>query len=168
MDDLCIEFKVDIDECWDLLEFDDFVFFEELVVGDCIWDDFFDVVFGLGSFVIVGEIVDFVGYGVDVVCEYLEWFECMGIVMQIIDFFVMYEWNQEYLNWWCVQQFWNQYDDEEFFVFFEDVVECDELFVEKFGVEFLDVVVIVVYVIDMDCFVEIVWWEVLVWKMMCC
>ena len=164
MEDPRPELKADAYERRDAPDFDDLVPPAELVSGGRTRDDFFDAVLGLDSPATAGEIADLAGHGVDAAREYLEWFERMGIVMQVTDSPATYERNQEYLNWRRVQQLRNQYDDDKLLSFLEDAAERDESFVEEVDVKSPDTVAITAHATDTGRSVEAVWREVSAWK----
>lgn len=164
MEDPRPELTADADERRDRPDFDGLVPPEELVSGDRTRDDFFDAVLELDRPATAGEVADLAGHGVDAAREYLEWFERMGIVTQVTDTPATYERNQEYLNWRCVQQFRNRYDDEELLGFLEDAAGRDESFAETFDVGSPEAVAITAHAADTGRSVEAVWQDVSAWK----
>lgn len=76
---------------------------EEIVHGDQTRDDFFDAVLGLEDPTTASEVAKRAGHGVDAAREYLDWFERMETVMQVMGSPATYKRNQEYLNWRRVQ-----------------------------------------------------------------
>lgn len=126
------ELKADADERAESPDFDALTPPEELVRGDRTRDDFFDAVLALNSPGTASDVAELAGHGVDAAREYLEWFEQLGIVIQITGSPATYKRNQEYLNWRRVQTLRTEYSTEELLDFLKTEAERTEMLASEF------------------------------------
>ena len=158
------ELKADADERADAPDFDALTPPEELVRGERTRDDFFDAVLGLDSPATASEVAELAGHGVDAAREYLEWFERMGIVIQVTESPATYERNQEYLNWRRVQRLRKEYATEELLDFLKEESERAETLAREFDATSPDEVSITHHAEATDQSIEAVWERLSTWK----
>ncbi|MFC5279703.1 hypothetical protein ACFPM1_13180 [Halorubrum rubrum] len=137
---------------------------EEVVRGDRTRDDFFDAVLGLNDPATASEVADRAGHGVDAAREYLDWFEQMGIVIQITESPATYERNQEYLNWRRVQKLRREYTTEELLDLLRSESERADALAREFDAESPTTVSITQYAAASDQSIEAVWEELSSWE----
>jgi hypothetical protein len=137
---------------------------EELVRGERTRDDFFDAVLALDTPTTVSDVAELAGHGVDAAREYLEWFERLGIVVQVTTSPVTYERNQDYLNWRRVQRLQREYTTEELLDYLATESEREEEYTELFGVDAPDAVSISARSSETDQSVEAVWRDLSEWQ----
>ena len=137
---------------------------EEAVRGDRTRDDFFDAVLGLDEPATASEVAELAGRGVDAAREYLEWFERLGIVTQVIETPATYRRNQEYLNWRRVQRLQKEYSPDELVTFLETETEREEVYSERFDAESPGAVSITATASATSQSVQDVWEDVSAWK----
>ncbi len=123
MDEPRSELKVSVDDSQTAPDFESLTTPEALVSGGRTRDDFFDAVLGLQQPATAQDVADLAGRGVDAAREYLEWFERMGIVIQVTDRPATYKRNQAYLNWRRVQTLRREYAPETLLEFLETEAE---------------------------------------------
>ena len=164
MEDPRSELKVDADEHSEAPDFDALTAPEELVRGDRTRDDFLDAALALDSPATAAEVADLAGHGVDAAREYLDWFERMGIVMQVTESPATYERNREYLNWRRVQTLRQEYATEELLDFLKTESERMESLEDEFDAESPDVVSIARYAAETGQSIEDVWEHLTAWK----
>ena len=163
MEEPCDELKADADERAEAPDFDALTPPEELVRGDRTRDDFFDAVLALRSPTTASDVAEFAGHGVDAAREYLEWFEQMGIVVQVTDSPATYERNQEYLNWRRVQTLRKEYPTEELLDFLKSEAERVEMLESEFDAASPDNVSIARYAEETNQSIEDVWERLSAW-----
>ncbi|OYR69607.1 hypothetical protein DJ79_02660 [Halorubrum ezzemoulense] len=137
---------------------------EEVVRGDRTRDDFFDAVLGLDDPATAREVADRAGHGVDAAREYLDWFERMGIVIQVTDSPATYERNQEYLNWRRVQTLRREYATEELLDLLQSESERADALAAEFDAESPTGVSITQYAAASDQSIEAVWEQLSSWQ----
>lgn len=157
------ELTVDTDERAEAPDFEALTPPEELVRGDRTRDDFFDAVLALDEPATVGDVAELAGHGVDAAREYLEWFERMGIVIQVTDSPATYTRNQAYLNWRRVQKLQQKYTTEELLDLLETESERVETLENEFDVESPDNISIARYASETDRSIEDVWERLSAW-----
>ncbi len=136
---------------------------EELVRGDRTRDDFFDAVLALNSPGTASDVAELAGHGVDAAREYLEWFEQLGIVIQITDSPATYKRNQEYLNWRRVQTLRKEYSTEELLDFLKTEAARTEMLESEFDTTSPDNVSIARYAEETGQSIEEVWERLSAW-----
>lgn len=137
---------------------------EEVVRGDRTRDDFFDAVLGLDDPTTASEVADRAGHGVDAAREYLDWFERMGIVIQVTDSPATYERNQEYLNWRRVQALRRECATEELLDLLQSESERADALAAEFNAESPTDVSITQYAAASDQSIEAVWKQLSSWE----
>lgn len=157
------ELKADADERAETPDFDALTPPEELVRGNRTRDDFFDAVLALTSPTTASGVAELAGHGVDAAREYLEWFEQMGIVVQVTDSPATYERNQEYLNWRRVQTLRKEYTTEELLDFLKSEAERVAMLEGEFDATSPDNVSIARYAEETDQSIEDVWERLSAW-----
>ena len=155
--------KVDDDERDGAPDFDALTPVADLVRGDRTRDNFFETVLGLDSPATAGEVAELAGHGVDAAREYLEWFEQMGIVVQVTESPATYERNQEYLNWRRVQTLRKEYSTEELLNCLKSEAERTEMFEREFDATAPDSVSIARYAEETNQSIEDVWERLSAW-----
>lgn len=136
---------------------------EELMHGDRTRDDFFDAVLALDGPATATDVAELAGHGVDAAREYLEWFERMGIVVQVTESPATYERNQEYLNWRRVQKLRQEYATEELLELLKTELGRVEVLQAEFDVESPDEVSIVGYASEAGRSIEDAWERLSAW-----
>ena len=164
MDEPRSDLKADAGERADAPDFDGLTPPEELVRGDRTRDDFFDAVLGLDSPATVSKVAELAGHGVDAAREYLEWFERMGIVIQVTESPATYERNQEYLNWRRVQRLRKEYASEELLDLLETESERAKKLEQEFDATSPDEVSITHHAEATDQSIEAVWERLSTWR----
>jgi len=163
MDEPRPERRADPEERSDPPDFDALTPAEDLVRGDRTRDDFLDAVLELDSPATVDEVAALADHGRDAAREYLEWFERMGIVIQVTETPATYERNREYLTWRRVQRLRERYTTEELLEFLEAETERDRAYGVEFDADSPDAVSVTAHATD-DRSVESVWEAVSAWK----
>ena len=158
------ELRVDADEHTEAPEFDALTPPAELVRGDRTRDDFFDAVLALDSPATAKEVAELAGHGVDAAREYLDWFEQMGIVMQVTESPATYERNQAYLNWRRVQMLRKEYTSEELLELLKTESEHAETLKREFDTTAPDDVSITRYARETNQSIEDVWERLSAWQ----
>lgn len=136
----------------------------ELVRGERTRDDFLDVVLGLTEPATVTEVATLADHGKDAAREYLEWFERLGIVIQVTEKPATYRCNREYLRWRQVQKLREEYGSEELLAHLKTANERDEEFSAAFGVETPADISLTQYADKTNQSIEEVWQAVVEWK----
>jgi len=157
------ELKADADERAEAPDFDALTPPEELVRGDRTRDDFFAAVLSLRNPTTASDVAELAGHGVDAAREYLEWFEQMGIVVQVTESPATYKRNQEYLNWRRVQTLRKEYTTEELLDLLKSEAERTELLEREFDATTPDNVSIARYAEESDQSIEAVWERLSTW-----
>lgn len=136
----------------------------ELVRGNRTRDDFFDVVLELNTPATVNEVADLADHGSDAAREYLDWFDRMGIVVQVSESPLRYRLNREYLTWRRIQRVRDEYDSAELVEYLETETERDRTFGAEFGVDTPAEVTISEYATATGESVEEVWEALTNWR----
>lgn len=157
------ELKADAGERAESPDFDALTPPEELVRGDRTRDDFFDAVLALNSPGTASDVAELAGHGVDAAREYLEWFEQLGIVIQITESPATYKRNQEYLNWRRVQTLRKEYSTEELLDFLKTEAARTEMLESEFDSTSPDNVSIARYAEETEQSIEEVWERLSTW-----
>lgn len=137
---------------------------EELVRGERTRDDFFDAVLGLDEPATIPEIATRAGHGEDAAREYLEWFERMGIAVQVTEHPTTYRCNRAYLHWRRVQKLREAYSVDELVSMLSEAVKADGEYAASFDAADPSDVSLSTHAASTDQPLETIWRRLSEWK----